>query len=118
MFGGIKFDAGWFYFTEDGTSRDAVPEDIGYMLSTPAVPAAGVFVILLFTEAKEGVLQRGNGAYQLVNWLTYMICYRMIQIKLQTLYFGIAAIMFCVVYSAVASVLVYKLVPKTFRIRT
>ncbi|MBR3998086.1 MAG: hypothetical protein IKI93_07055 [Clostridia bacterium] len=59
-----------------------------------------------------------SGTYQLVIWLTYMICYMMIQIKLPTLYFGIAAIVFCVLYSAVASVLVYKLAPKTFRIRT
>ncbi len=36
--GDVKFDAGRFYFTEDGTSRDAVPEDIGYVLSTPTVP--------------------------------------------------------------------------------
>ncbi|MBQ8402413.1 MAG: hypothetical protein IJX14_10860 [Clostridia bacterium] len=59
-----------------------------------------------------------SGTYQLVIWLTYMICYMMIQIKLPTPYFGIAAIVFCVLYSAVASVLVYKLAPKTFRIRT
>lgn len=59
-----------------------------------------------------------SGTYQLVIWLTYMICYIMIQIKLPTLYFGIAAIVFCVAYSAVASALVYKLAPKTFRIRT
>ena len=59
-----------------------------------------------------------SGTYQLVIWLTYMICYIMIQIKLPTLYFGIATIVFCVAYSAVASVLVYKLAPKTFRIRT
>ncbi|MBQ8906442.1 MAG: hypothetical protein IJY85_08770 [Ruminococcus sp.] len=59
-----------------------------------------------------------SGTYQLVIWLTYMICYMMIQIKLPTLYFGIAAIVFCVLYSAVASVLVYNLAPKTFRIRT
>lgn len=59
-----------------------------------------------------------SGTYQLVIWLTYMICYIMIQIKLPTLYFGIAAIVFCVGYSIVASVLVYRLAPKTFRIRT
>lgn len=59
-----------------------------------------------------------SGTYQIVIWLTYMICYMMIQIKLPTLYFGLAAIVFCVLYSAVASVLVYKLAPKTFRIRT
>lgn len=34
----IKMDAGRFYFeTEDGV-RDTVPEDIGYVLSTPTVP--------------------------------------------------------------------------------
>ena len=36
--GDIKFDAGRFYFTEDGASRDALPEDICYVLSTPTVP--------------------------------------------------------------------------------
>ena len=36
--GDIKFDSGRFYFTEDGASRDALPEDIGYVLSTPTVP--------------------------------------------------------------------------------
>lgn len=34
----IKFDAGRFFFTENGISRDAIPEDIGYVLSTPTVP--------------------------------------------------------------------------------
>ena len=59
-----------------------------------------------------------SGTYQLAIWLTYMICYMMIQIKLPTLYFGIIAIVFCVVYSVAASILVYKWAPKTFRIRT
>lgn len=34
----IKMDAGRFYFETESGTRDAVPEDIGYVLSTPAVP--------------------------------------------------------------------------------
>ncbi len=58
-----------------------------------------------------------SGTYQLVFWLTYMICYMMIRIKLPTLYFGIAIVVFCIVYSVAASILVYSFAPKTFRIR-
>ena len=36
--GDIKFDAGHFFFYEDGVSREAIPDDIGYVLSTPTVP--------------------------------------------------------------------------------
>ena len=34
----IKADGGYFYFEEDGKRREAVAEDIGYVLSTPTVP--------------------------------------------------------------------------------
>ena len=34
----IKTDGGTFYFDENGTHRDLIPEDIGYVLSTPTVP--------------------------------------------------------------------------------
>lgn len=34
----IKMDAGRFYFESESGARDAVPEDIGYVLSTPTVP--------------------------------------------------------------------------------
>lgn len=34
----IKVDAGRFYFKTECGIRDAVPEDIGYVLSTPTVP--------------------------------------------------------------------------------
>lgn len=30
--GDIKFDAGHFFFYEDGVSREAIPDDIGYVL--------------------------------------------------------------------------------------
>ena len=49
---------------------------------------------------------------------TYLVCYFMMQVKMPTKVFGLAAIAFCVVYCAAASVLVYKFAPKTFKIRT
>ena len=34
----IKADGGTFFLEEDGTRREVEPEDIGYVLSMPAVP--------------------------------------------------------------------------------
>ena len=39
------------------------------------------------------------------------------QIRMQTLVFGVMTIVFCVLYSILACILVYKLAPKTFRLR-
>lgn len=58
-----------------------------------------------------------SGTYQLIMFLTYLVCYALMQIRLPLLAFGIGCIAFCVLYSAVASILVYRLAPKTFRIR-
>ncbi|MBQ6875783.1 MAG: hypothetical protein IJN46_06075 [Lachnospiraceae bacterium] len=58
-----------------------------------------------------------SGTYQIVLFLTYFVCYMLIQAEMTTLVFGIMAIVFCVLYCAVACVLVYKFAPKTFRIR-
>lgn len=59
-----------------------------------------------------------NGMYQFIMWLTYFVCYMMMQFKLDTLIFGLMTILFCVLYCIVASILVYKLAPRTFKIRT
>ncbi len=59
-----------------------------------------------------------SGTYQLVMALTYLVCYFMMQLKMSTLIFGIMTIVFCVLYSVVACVLVYRFAPKTFRFRT
>lgn len=34
----LKADSGSFYISENGTRRETLPEDIGYVLSTPTVP--------------------------------------------------------------------------------
>ncbi len=58
-----------------------------------------------------------SGTYQVLLSVTYLVCYFMIQLKLPTLAFGLATILFCVVYCGVACLLVYKIAPKTFRLR-
>ncbi|MBO5336487.1 MAG: hypothetical protein J6A94_05065 [Lachnospiraceae bacterium] len=59
-----------------------------------------------------------SGTYQLIMWLTYMVCYMMIRIKMSTVVFGIMTIVFCLLYSVIACALVYKFAPRTFKIRT
>ena len=58
-----------------------------------------------------------SGTYRVVTAVTYAVCYLMMWVRLPALVFGVALIAFCVCYCIVASVLVYRLAPKTFRIR-
>ncbi len=62
------------------------------------------------TEIKSGV-------YQIIMALTYFVCYILMQVRMPTKIFGLAAIAFCAVYCVLASIIVYKFAPKTFKIR-
>ena len=62
-------------------------------------------------------IEMKSSTYSIVQWVTYFICYAFIRVKLPTLYFGIATVVFCVLYSIVALILVYKYAPKTFKLR-
>lgn len=59
-----------------------------------------------------------SGAYRIATSGTYVICYMIMQLKVPTQIFGTVTIAFCVAYCIVASILIYRLAPKTFRIRT
>ncbi len=58
-----------------------------------------------------------SGTYRIVMMVTYMVCFFIMQQRMPILIFGIMAILFCVLYCIVASILVYRLAPKTFRLR-
>lgn len=58
-----------------------------------------------------------SGTYKVIMWLTYVVCYLMIQVRLSIVLFGTAVIAFCVIYCVVACILIYKFAWKTFRIR-
>ena len=59
-----------------------------------------------------------SGTYRLVLIVTYIVCYAMMRVRLPLLLFGVSCIAFCVVYSILACALIYRLSPKTFRLRT
>lgn len=59
-----------------------------------------------------------SGTYRIVMILTYVVYYAMMNLRFPILVFGVACIAFCVLYSVVASILVYKYAPQTFRLRT
>lgn len=59
-----------------------------------------------------------SGTYQIIMSVTYLVCYMMMRVKMSILLFGIACIAFCILYSVVACILVYRLAPKTFRLCT
>ena len=59
-----------------------------------------------------------SGTYKIILWVTYFVCFYIMRIRMPILIFGIMTIVFCVIYSIVASILVYRLAPKTFKIRT
>ncbi|HIU30616.1 MAG TPA: hypothetical protein IAB66_00420 [Candidatus Caccousia avistercoris] len=58
-----------------------------------------------------------SGTYRLVLIATYAVCYMLMQVRMDTLLFGAAAILLCAAYCAAACLLVYRLAPKTFRLR-
>ena len=62
-------------------------------------------------------IEMKSSTYSVVQWITYVVCYLFIQVKLPTLYFGIATATFCILYSLIALILVYKYAPKTFKLR-
>ena len=59
-----------------------------------------------------------SGTYRIVMFLTYAVCCAMMNLRLPILVFGLACIVFCVLYSIVACILVYQFAPRTFRLRT
>ena len=59
-----------------------------------------------------------SGTYRIVMLLTYVACYILMNLRLPILGFGLACIAFCVLYSVVATILVYRFAPRTFRLRT
>ena len=59
-----------------------------------------------------------SGTYRIVLTVTYVVCFALMKLRMPIMIFGIMTIVFCVLYSIVASILVYRLAPKTFRLRT
>lgn len=58
-----------------------------------------------------------SGTYQIVLSVTYLVCFFMMQLRMPIVIFGCICIGFSLLYCVVACILVYRLAPKTFRLR-
>ncbi len=58
-----------------------------------------------------------SGTYKIVVWITYFVCFGFMQLRMDTLLFGILVISFCVLYCIAACILVFKLANRTFKLR-
>lgn len=58
-----------------------------------------------------------SGMYQVIMSVTYIFCFYLMRLRMPALVFGIMTIVFCVGYSLTACILVYKLAPRTFKLR-
>ena len=58
-----------------------------------------------------------SSTYRVVQAITYLVSYYMIKLKLPTLSFGIAMVIFCISYSLISLIIAYKYAPKTFKLR-
>lgn len=58
-----------------------------------------------------------SSTYQVIQAITYFVCYYMIQIKLPIISFGIVTIIFSILYCFISLFLAYKYAYRTFKIR-
>ena len=59
-----------------------------------------------------------SGTYRVVMTATYFVCFFLMNLRLPTLLFGVLSIVFSVLYSVVACILIYRFAPKTFKLRS
>lgn len=58
-----------------------------------------------------------SSTYKVVQGITYVVCWYMIQIQMPIFTFGIATILFCIAYCLISLFLAYKYAPQTFKLR-
>ncbi len=58
-----------------------------------------------------------SGMYKVIMTITYFCCFSLMYLRMSTFVFGALMIVFCVIYSIVSCILVYKFAPGTFRLR-
>ena len=114
----IAVGMAWILFASGGTDNW-----LNYVVIFSSIICMSIFfsvhylTIYYLLQPYNAGTEIKNPVYQVVAGLTYFVCYMLMQAELPLVVFGVVAIIFCVLYCAVACVLVYKFAPKTFRIR-
>ncbi len=98
-------------------------EQLNYLILFVSIIAMSIFfsvhylVMYYLLQPYNVNTEIKSSTYQIVQGLTYFVCYFLIGKKLPTFHFGLVMIIFCVIYSLISLILAYKYAPKTFKIR-
>ena len=100
-----------------------VAEPLNYVIIFVSILAMSIFfsvhylVMYYLLQPYNVNTEMKSSTYSLVQGLTYFVCYFFIGEKLPTFYFGLATIIFSILYCIIALILVYNKAPKAFKLR-
>jgi hypothetical protein len=98
-------------------------QPVNYILLFVSILAMSVFfsvhtIVLYYLMQPYNInLESKSMAYNIANFVTYIVCYYAIGERVPTMIFGSAISLFCLIYVVLAFVLAYKLAPKTFKLK-
>jgi energy-coupling factor transporter ATP-binding protein EcfA2 len=96
---------------------------LNYVVIVLSIFAMSVFfsvhtlVLYYLLQPYNANMEIKNPIYEIINTITYLVCYFAAGKAVSTLVFGIGVTLFCILYVAAALVLAYRLAPKTFKLR-
>ncbi|CAB1245622.1 conserved membrane protein of unknown function [Ruminococcaceae bacterium BL-6] len=96
---------------------------LNYVVIVLSIFAMSVFfsvhtlVLYYLLQPYNANMEIKNPIYEIINTITYLVCYFAAGKAVSTLVFGIGVTLFCILYVATALVLAYRLAPKTFKLR-
>lgn len=96
---------------------------VNYLILPASILVMSVFfsvhtlVLYYLLQPYNAKMETKNPVYSILDMVTYYICFFAAGKAASTLAFGIGVTIFCVLYAIVALILVYRLAPKTFKLR-
>ena len=114
----IGFTLALLLFLSGGTSNE-----YNYLVLFFSILAMSVFfsvhylVMYYLLQPYNVHTEMKSSTYSIVQGVTYFVCYYMMQLRLPTFYFGLSVTAFCVLYSLLSLWFIYRLAPKTFKLR-
>lgn len=96
---------------------------LNYLILFVSIIAMSIFfsvhylVLYYLLQPYNVNIEMKSGTYNLAKTITYIAAYTMIRIQLPTISFGIASVIFSILYCFISLGLVYKFAPKNFKLR-
>lgn len=114
----IGFGMAILLYASGGT--DDIRNYIGIVVTIPALSvffSVHYLTIYYLLQPYNSGTEIKSATYQIIMTLTYMVCFFIMRFQVSALIFGISAVAFCVIYCLSACALIYKIAPKTFKLR-